>query len=322
MPHQSTAVLLVNIGSPARPGYFPVARYLSEFLDNRRVISIPLLLRSFLVKGIIVPFRAWQSSKRYRVLWNNFGGKFPLSHYGEISRKLLQKELEEKAQVFLGMCYGKPPVEECITEIIKGKFTRLIILPLFPHYASSSTGVALEKIMIGLRKASFIPEIITVNSFYRNPLFARMFAEKISACNPFQYDKVLFTYHGLPLAHAQKADPDYEAVCLETSRLIAEKTGLPLEKYDTTFQSRMSARWISPFTEQWVIEKARGGVTSLLVAAPSFVADCLETSLELGDELKDLFFSNGGKKFTLIPSLNDHPHWIELLKDEVEKRMR
>lgn len=312
------AVLLINTGSPDGPEKRNVAKYLSRFLGHRRIISNPFLFRKLLVNMIIIPFRIRKSSARYLFLWKEYNQTFPLVHYGFESQKLLQEKLKDEAQVFLGMCFGKPDIKKIIQEIARRRFSQLIIIPLFPHYASSSTGVALEMVMKELKQYPLIPQVKTINSFYEHPLFIDAFAEKISSYHPENYEQIMFTYHSLPMSHVKKAENTpycYVSACMETTRLISEKLNMPKEKIITTFQSQISKDWLQPFSDQIIIEKAKQGIKSLLIVAPSFVADCLETSIELGIEYKRLFLNNGGEKCELVKSLNDSEKWIELLKN-------
>ncbi len=310
------AILLLNTGSPDSPKLWDVARYLSVFLGQKRIISIPAFFRKILVNGIIVPFRSARSSARYQILWKKYNNNFPLPFYGLKTQNLLQEKLNDEISVFLGMCFGKPSIQKSVQEIVRQGFSQLTIIPMFPQYASSSTGVALEMVMKALGKYPVIPEIRTINTFYQHPFFIEAFAGRISTYHPEDYEQILFTYHSLPMSHVKDVSGTsycYVSACNETTRLIVEKLQLPKEKIITAFQSQVSKDWLQPFADQLIIEKARQGIKSLLVVAPSFVADCLETTIELGVEYKKLFLDNGGEKYELVESLNDSEKWIEML---------
>ncbi len=320
----STAVLLINTGSPDNPNPIRVAQYLSKFLGDHRIISIPWLFRKLLVNCVIVPFRCFLSGARYRKLWNSFGGKFPLPYYGLATQNLLQEKLKDKATVFLSMRYGKPSIQSQIKIIAAKGYEKLIVLPMFPQYASSSTGSAIEKTLNELKKQPLIPEIKVIRSFYDHPAFIDAFAEKIRMAQPENYEQILFTYHSLPLSHVRIASAtksDYETACNQTTAFIAKALGLPEHRFETTYQSQMSDKWLKPFINQVIAEKGKSGVKRLMVVAPSFVADCLESSLELGEEYKQLFFNNGGEKYHLVESLNDSPLWIEALRQIIVKEL-
>ena len=315
--HSSTGVLLLNIGSPSSPRFFDVAAYLSRFLGERRIISLPWIARKILVNGIIVPFRTSGSASRYRKLQSMYDGHFPLPLFGRKCREHLQEVLSDKASVFFAMAYGDPTIEDTIDNMMRNKISRIIILPLFPQYASSSTGVVLEKVIKRLTVYDIVPEIRSIDPFFRHPLFVNAFAERINEYHPERYDQVLFCYHSLPVQHVRSASGTpycYLTSCNETTRLIAARAQLAEGTFETVFQSNMSNNWQGPFASRVIEEKARSGCKKILIVAPSFVADCLETSLELGVEYRQMFIDHGGEDLTLVESLNTHPEWIRCLE--------
>ena len=320
-----TALLLLNTGSPESPHPYDVAKYLSGFLGDRRIISIPWLFRKILVNGVIVPVRCFKSAARYKKLAEMFDGHFPLVYYGEKIRKMLQEVLGNEIAVFIGMRYGRPFIGKQIDTIQKEKYDELILLPMFPQYASSSSGTVLECALTSVKKRAYdvIPKIRVIPPFYDHPLFIKAFAERIRQAGYESYERILFAYHSLPMSHIKEVEGtrfDYEKACRKTSELIACELNLMEGCYDTSFQSQMSSKWLKPFTNDIIMENAKYGVKSLLVVAPSFVADCLETSLELGEESKKIFLSNGGEKYTLVESLNDSQLWVGCLKDIVSTK--
>jgi ferrochelatase len=324
----SVAVLLLNTGSPYSPGYFHVVSYLARFLGERRVIGLPWLFRKILVNAGIAPFRAFRSSQRYRKLYSLYNGQFPLMKYGENNKQQLQGLLSGEATVFFATAYGRPSIREVTDEICKDGFCEVLLLPLYPQYASSSTGVVLEKAIKGLKRKKEL-QINSVTSFYRNGLFIGALAERIAFHRPDSYDYILFCYHSLPLKHIEAVrdtEHCYVTACNETTRLIADKLNLTEGRYGTAYQSRLSGCWQAPFVKKQVIEKARAGCRKLLLVAPSFVADCLETMLELGIEYRNLFLENGGEELKVVESLNAHPEWIRCLenlcRDELQDRQR
>lgn len=313
-----TAVLLINLGTPKSPELKHVGSFLSGYLGDKRVISLPYLKRKLLVNGIIIPSRCKHAAKHYQWLWKQYNGKFPLVHYGYLTRDLLQKELGNEFNVYISMSCSEPTIEKSICSIIKEEYKKLIIIPLFPQYASSSTGICLEKSLTEIKKFNTIPQIITINSFYEQPLFIDAFCKRISSYHPEQYEILLLTYHSLPLNH-MKRDKEYKNSCLKTSDLIIAKLNLSKTRTYTTFQSQMSDKWMGPFTDEFIIKKAKEGIKNILVVSPSFIADCLETSYELGLEYKKLFLDNGGENYQLVESLNDSSEWIYFLKNLVLK---
>lgn len=327
MNTKKTAVLLLNVGTPDEPTVKAVRRYLSEFLNDRRVIDIPLVLQKILVNLIIVPFRAPKSTKLYQRLWSEKGS--PLLYFSENLQEELNKELEGKATVFMAMRYGNPSVGSVMSAIKKGGFDRLVVFPLFPQYASSTNGTAIQAVLDEVRKWNNIPEIQAVGQFYDHPEFLDAFTERIQSYHPEHYDHVIFSYHGLPNRHLEKNHPDhsiqtcncenvlpefgkscYKATCYQTTRELASRLGLTKDRYSISFQSRLSNNWMTPFTDKNLISQAKKGNKKVLVTAPSFVTDCLETTVEIGWEYKHMFSENGGEELQMVESLNDSPRWI------------
>lgn len=332
MKTKKTAVLLINVGTPDEPTVKAVRRYLSEFLNDRRVIDIPLVLQKILVNLIIVPFRATKSTKLYQRLWTEKGS--PLLYFSEQVQDELQQKIGEKADVYLAMRYGNPSMRKAFTAIQKGNYNRLVILPMFPQYASSTSGTAIQALMDQVRRWNTIPEIHAISQFYDHPSFLNAFADRISSYQLEKYDHIIFTYHGLPNQHLEKNHPDeliqtcncentlpefgkfcYKATCYQTTRELVKLLNLKESQYSVSFQSRLSNKWMTPFTDQNLISRAKNGSKNILVVAPSFVVDCLETIVEIGLEYKELFIKNGGQNLQMVESLNDSPRWISALEE-------
>lgn len=335
MPQKKTGVLLINLGTPDSPQVKDVRSYLSQFLNDPRVIDIPWLWRKILVNLIIVPFRAPKSAGIYRKLWTANGS--PLLYYGVRVRDLLQASLGEEYDVHLAMRYKNPSIPHVLEEMRKKNFGKIIVLPMFPQYASSSTGSALEEVMRVVRTWWVLPEIRLVSQYYNHPGFIDAVVARGRQYEIGSYDHVLFSYHGLPVRQVDKVHPDgscedfgceheisevnkfcYRATCYATTRLIAERLHIPQDQYTVCFQSRLNEKWLKPFSDKVVEECARNGMKKLLVFSPAFTADCLETIVEIGDEYQHLFEQQGGEKVQLVESLNEHPLWIGCLKQLVE----
>ncbi|MDO1444867.1 ferrochelatase [Rhodocytophaga aerolata] len=333
-----TGVLLVNLGTPDSPSVPDVRKYLREFLMDGRVIDIPFISRFFLVNFIIAPFRAPKSAEVYRKLWTDKGS--PLKIYGYEVASLLQQALGEEYLVSLGMRYQSPSIESALQELKDKGLDNIIVVPLFPQYASATTGSVHDKVMEIVRTWQIIPQINFINSFLQHPKFIETFAllgKKYIAEHPF--DHYIFTYHGLPERQIRKGDATntclqgnccgslhalnqhcYRAQCFETSRLLAAALGITPDKYTVSFQSRLGKDpWIKPYTDDMISELAAKGVKRVLAFSPSFVSDCLETTIEVGEEYKELFEKKGGKHWQLVESLNNHPLWIETLTDIVHR---
>ena len=328
-------VILINLGTPDSPSVRDVRKYLFEFLNDPRVIDIPAIARFFLVNFIIVPFRAPKSAKIYQDLWTEKGS--PILIYGRSIQDKLQLALDKDFEVHLAMRYQNPGIDDILAKMEKNNYKKIIIIPLFPQYASASTGSAIDKAMKLISKWWIIPEIKIINQFYDDEGFINTIVEQAKKHNIDEYNHILFSYHGLPVRQVDKVYEDgtlceehnceteitgenkycYKATCYATTRLLVEKLNIPNEKYTVCFQSRLDKKWLEPFSDKVVIEQAKKGAKKLLVFSPAFVADCLETTIEIGKEYQKLFEENGGEKIQLVESLNDHPLWINTLKKMV-----
>ncbi|KJS07055.1 MAG: ferrochelatase [Flavobacteriales bacterium BRH_c54] len=331
-------ILLVNLGTPNSYETTDVRKYLREFLMDKYVIDLPYLTRWFLVNVIIATFRAPKSAKIYKQLWTKEGS--PLLVYGKKVRELLQQEVGNDAAVYLAMRYQNPSIKSVLKEIKKDGITDLVVIPLYPQYASSSTKSSIEKVKEELTKANYQPKVTFIENFLSNEKFIEAFAENgNNYWKTGDYQKVLFSYHGIPERHILKDSEKgycqlnnkccskysnnnrlcYRAQCYETSRLIATKMGLKDDEYEVAFQSRLETRardpWLKPYSDLVTEDLAKSGVKNVLCFSPSFIADCLETTIEVGEEFKEIFHENGGEKWQLVESLNDNPKWIEALKE-------
>jgi ferrochelatase len=330
-----TGVLLIQLGTPDSPSVRDVRKYLSEFLNDPRVIDIPYLLRKFLVNIIIVPFRAPKSAKLYKQLWTDKGS--PLLFYSESLKEKVQFALGNNFEVELAMRYQSPSMDTVLGRMQKKGYERIIILPLFPQYASASSGSAIEKALKIIKQWWVIPELKIISQFYNNEDYINSVVEQGKIYNYAEFDHILFSYHGLPVRQVNKVYTDgkpcedhnceteinqsnqycYKAACYATTRLLAEKLNIPKEKYTVCFQSRLDKKWLEPFTDKVIIDHAKKGTKKLLVFSPAFVADCLETIVEISHDYSELFKANGGSHLQLVESLNDHPRWVQAVKNMI-----
>ncbi len=334
-----TGVLLINLGTPDSPKTSDVRKYLSQFLNDKRVIDINPIGRFILVNGIIVPFRSPKSAKLYQHIWTKDGS--PLLIYGNKVKALLQKELGDTFVVELGMRYQSPSMESALNKLREAKVDKIIMIPLYPQYASSSTGSSVEEALRIIGKWEVTPSIEVISKFYDNPDFIDACVEVAKKYDQKDYDYVIFSYHGLPERHINKGAAHYgsstcnfgtccntitennqycyRANCFETTRQLVKRLNIPEGKYETTFQSRLDDKWIKPYSDKVIAQKGKDGKKKMLVFSPAFVADCLETLYEIGTEYDEIFKANGGEKIQLVESLNDSPKWIEALKKMVLK---
>ncbi|MXV14746.1 ferrochelatase [Hufsiella ginkgonis] len=324
-------ILLVNLGTPDSPSVPDVRKYLDEFLMDARVLDINPVGRALLVKSVIVPFRGPKSAKLYKEIWSEKGS--PLLYYSLRQKELLQQRLGDGYQVELAMRYQSPSIETALANLRSGLVESIRVIPMFPQYASASSGSVLEKVMKLVSEWLTIPQISFVNSFHDLAPMIDTFAENALKYQPETYDHVLFSFHGLPERQLAKSDYSarhclksadccdaltnenkfcYSAQSYDTARLIAQKLGLNRDRYTVCFQSRLgNDPWVKPYTSEVLAELAKKGVKRLLVLCPAFVADCLETVYEVSVEYRDEFRHLGGEEVQLVESLNDHPTWIE-----------
>ena len=328
---------MIQLGTPDSPRTSDVRRYLSEFLNDPRVIDLPFLARKLLVNGVIVPFRAPKSAKIYQELWDMSDGVSPLITHTENITELLQEKMDEQFTVEFAMRYQNPSMDMVLEKIRKVNYDKIIIIPLFPQYASASSGSAIEKAMNIIRKWWVIPELKIVSQFWDSEGYINSIVERSKAFDLTSYNHVLFSYHGLPERHVDKVYEGtdlctdqpcetelneknklcYKATCFATTRLIAKKLNLKESDYTVCFQSRLTKKWLTPFSDQVVEEWAKKGAKKLLVFSPAFVADCLETLVEIGSEYQEIFEEYGGKTVDLVPSSNDHPEFVSCLNELV-----
>ncbi|WP_266203208.1 ferrochelatase [Pontibacter kalidii] len=329
-------VLLVNLGTPDTPNTPDVRKYLREFLLDKRVIDIPAVQRYALINGIIAPFRAPKSAKVYKQLWTDRGS--PLLYHGLDLQQKLQQALGNTYHVAFGMRYQSPSIQSALDELREQSVDRIIVLPLFPQYASASTGSVQDKVMEIVKDWWVIPSISFISSFCDDPGFIKAFAElgkKHMAQD--DYDHVIFSYHGLPERQVLKGSDKgycqlgaccnsyhkrnkycYRASCFVTSRLLAAELGLNEDQYTVTFQSRLlKDPWLQPYTDEVLKTLPGKGIKKVLAYSPAFVADCLETTIEVGEEFKEMFEHAGGEKWQLVESLNSSDSWVEALKEMV-----
>lgn len=328
-------VLLVQLGTPDAAAAPEVRRYLTQFLMDGRVMDIPYIGRSLLVKGIIVPKRAANSAATYKTIWDENTGS-PLMHYSLMQRDLLQQELGEEYHVELAMRYQNPSVESALKKMEGMLLESIKVVPLFPQYASATTGSVIEKVMEIMRKWQYIPAVSFVNSYCEDEDMIAVFAENGRKHNLDAFDHILFSYHGLPVRQLGKVDPTgqlkcpgtgcdsckaelnsfcYLSQCYATTRAITAKLGLSADRFTVCFQSRLGKTpWIQPYTSEVLHDLAAKGVKKLLVFSPAFVADCIETLDEIQVEYADEFKALGGEEVAMVESLNDNPRWITSLK--------
>ena len=338
-----TGVLLANLGTPRSPESGDVRRYLREFLSDPRVLDIAAVPRWLLVNAVIAPFRAPRSAAAYRKIWSERGS--PLLANGADLCAALAAELGGDFSVALGMRYAEPSLEHALDQLVAHGVARVVVVPLFPQYASSSTGSALARVHELVARRWNVPALATQPEFYDHPGFIAALGEIAAPrLRAFRPDHVLLSYHGLPERQVRKSDPTgrhclasagccdalgaanrrcYRAQCYATSRALAAALGLSQGSFSTAFQSRLGRTpWIQPFTDAVLPELARAGARRLAVICPSFVADCLETLEEIGIRGAEQWRRLGGEALELVPCANAHPAFVRFLARRVRDSER
>jgi ferrochelatase len=332
-------IILMNLGSPDSTRVKDVRRYLNEFLMDGRVIDYPWLVRFFLVRGIISPFRAPKSAEAYKIIWTKEGS--PLI----VITKKLQSSLQEiiDSPVEVAMRYGNPDPKSAYENLIKKVpgLEEIILVPLYPHYAMSSYETAVENMREVHRKSKYGFKLKIIKPYYNDPAYIDALAESMRPYLQQDFDHLLFSYHGVPERHILKGDITdqhclqsenccevnspahqycYRHQCRVTTRLVAQKLNLPAEKFSVSFQSRLGRdEWLKPYTAKRLGELPNQGIKNILVACPAFVIDCLETLEEISEQGKETFLHAGGKKFTMIPCLNDNSKWVNTISNWIKE---
>ena len=316
---EKIGVLLCNLGTPDSFQTGDVRKFLKEFLSDGRVVEIPKFIWWFILNGIILIFRPKKSAILYESVWTKEGS--PLLVYSEKLVSKLLKELPNNYEIELAMRYGNPSIEEGLIALKKKNCRNLIVLPLFPQYSGTTTGSVFDEVSRVLSKWRWVPNLNFINSYHDDEGYiialSDSIKEKLENESP---QKIVFSYHGIPKRNFIKGDP-YHCLCKKTTRLVAERLGLNEDKYITTFQSRFGrAEWLKPYTSETMENLPSENIKNILVVAPGFSVDCLETIEEIDDENKEIFIDAGGEKFGYIPCLNDSQQHIKFIKDFLQKQ--
>lgn len=321
-------LLLINLGTPKSPTPRAIRQYLREFLSDKRVVDLPCIIRYFLVYGLIAPFRAQSVVSAYQSIWTDEGSPLRV-----LSQKLIENlrlTLPQYHCIELAMRYGKPSYQDVLKRF--HECDSLTILPLYPQYASATTGSSIEALCGQLVKQNIVPSIRTIRDFYNHQAYIKAQAALIQE-HLLPDEHLLLSYHGLPERQIKKSGCNnicqnecgelknpvcYKGQCHHTSRLLADALQLECTQYSTAFQSRLGRTpWIRPYTDEVLKELAAKGIKKIAVACPSFVTDCLETVEEIAIRLKKQWLAEGGVSLKLIPALNDNPLWVDAISEIV-----
>ena len=323
----TTGILLINLGTPQSPQVSDVKSYLKEFLMDARVITLPSFIRFILVYGLIAPFRSKKTARNYQEIWTINGSPL-LTHTQQLAEKL-QNNLSAQYQVEFGMRYGQPSIEAAIDKLKHLK--KIIVLPLYPQYASATTGSSIVKVMAVFQKQQFIPNLEFISDFYNHPAYIQALTASIKK-HYKRTHHLIFSFHGLPELQLKalgckpvcqtpcssniEVQGCYRQQCFISATTIAKNLEIQEHNYSVCFQSRLGKTpWIKPYTDDTLAELAKQGVKKIQIACPSFVADCLETLEEISISAKKMWAELGGEEFEYIPCLNSEQAWIAAVKN-------
>ncbi|WP_313216000.1 ferrochelatase [Soonwooa sp.] len=333
-------ILLVNLGSPKSTSVADVKDYLDEFLMDERVIDFRWIGRALLVQGIILNTRPAKSAAAYKTVWTEQGS--PLIVITEQIKTKLQKLVDVPVEI--GMRYAEPSIETGIQKLVNQGISEIVLFPLYPQYAMSTTETVIEKAE-SVRKKKFPDvKINYIQPFYNREDYVNCLAQSIREKLPINFDALQFSYHGVPERHLYKTDPSntckiddancinsrvethnaycYRHQCYKTTELVIEKLGIPKEKVIVSFQSRLGKdKWVEPYTDETFESIPKKGIKNIAVVCPAFVSDCLETLEEISVEGKEEFLHAGGENFHYIPCLNDEDQWINVVKTLCEEKL-
>ena len=318
-------VLLMNLGTPEGTGYWPMRRYLKEFLSDRRVIEVSRLLWWPILNLVILTKRPGPKGRDYASIWNRERDEGPLKTITRGQAEKLAADLaDERVVVDWSMRYGLPRTTERIQALLDEGCDRILAVPLYPQYAAATVATACDQVFAALQGMRWQPSIRVAPPWHDDPVYIEALAARMRAdlaALPFEPEVILVSFHGVPKEYLLKGDP-YHCQCVKTYRLLREAFGWPAERFRHSFQSRFgNAEWLKPYTDETVKELAASGVKRMAVVAPGFTADCLETLEELDGENRHYFEGGGGEQFAYLPCLNDGPEGMRVIRHVVEREL-
>ncbi|MEY3219588.1 MAG: hypothetical protein RIT27_945 [Pseudomonadota bacterium] len=318
MTHESRpplGILITNLGTPDAPTTRALRRYLGEFLADPRVVEMPRWLWKMILHGVILRLRPRKAAHVYQQIWTSQGS--PLLNIAQQQRDALEKYLNPHllVKIELGMRYGTPSIAQALENLKKAGVEKLLILPLYPQYASATVGSTFDAVSKTLQQWRWIPQLRFISNYHDWDFYIKALAQSIQEHweTNGKTQKLLFSFHGIPKSTFLAGDP-YFCHCQKTARLVAEQLHLKKEDYLVTFQSRFGRQeWLQPYTDKTLEQLPQQGISSVSIICPGFSADCLETLEEIDQQNRQLFLNNGGKQFYYIPALNAQPFHIEAL---------
>lgn len=318
-------VLVTNLGTPDAPTASALRRYLREFLSDPRVVEVPRPLWWLILNGVILRIRPRRSAAAYKTVWTEEGSPL-LTHtqaQANAIRQRMQQQYGDDVVVEFAMRYGNPSIPSVLEKMMQQGVRKLVVLPLYPQYSASTTASTFDKISQDFVKRRWLPEFRFITHYHDFQPFIAAAAARIRRHwdKHGRTDKLMFSYHGIPLRYLKNGDP-YHCECHKTSRLIATELGLSKDEYMTTFQSRFGREeWLKPYTDATLKGLPEQGVKSVQVFCPGFSADCLETIEEIGEENREYFMESGGERYEYISALNSEPEHIDALMQLLESNL-
>lgn len=319
-------VLLINLGTPEATSYWPMRRYLKEFLSDRRVIEANPIVWAFVLNVIILTTRPSRSGQAYAKIWNRERDESPLKTITRDQAAKVAQRFADNENVVIdwAMRYGLPPIAERLHALKNEGCDRILLFPLYPQYSAATTGTAQDKAFDALKTMRWQPAIRTVPAYHDHPAYIDALARQMEAHLAgldWTPDKVVASFHGLPLDYLLKGDP-YHCQCQKTARLLRERLGWDEERLQVTFQSRFGrAEWLKPYTEDTVAALPGNGVRNLVITTPGFAADCVETLEEIAIGVAETFQRSGGERFSAVPCLNDSDDSVSIMRQIVGEEL-
>lgn len=305
-----TALLIANYGSPRSANVKDVRKYLRQLLNNRHVIKMNAVGRFFLVNCIIAPTRAKHSAAMYAQLQDKRG--MPLVYHTEDLVAKLQPLVKQYADVYFGTTCGTHLIKDVCNQIVDAGYKKLLVMPMFPQTHESTTENIIDEVKDALNGKKDKISVSVVPSFYNSDSYIKCMQRLLlDSLSGFDYEKIVFSYHGVPKEEPENGKLTYEKQCYATTQLICKAAAIDSDMAVTAFQSRMRDNWIQPFTDDVVRKLANNGVKNIAVLTPSFTVDCLETVVEISQTLSKEFTNMGGKQFRVVPCLNSEDYWVE-----------
>ncbi|MCT4555045.1 MAG: ferrochelatase [Pelagimonas sp.] len=322
-------ILLANLGTPDAYSYWPMRRYLNEFLSDKRVIDYPSWKWQPLLQGIILTKRPFSSGAAYKSIWNEELDESPLMTITKDQTKAIAEAMKARYgdQVMVDFCmrYGNPSTKSKVREMVEAGCRKILFVPLYPHYAGATSGTANDQFFRALMEETWQPSARTIDPYFDHPEYVEALAQSVErgyANITKRPDILVVSYHGMPKRYLMQGDP-YHCQCQKTTRLLRERLGWDQTEIVTTFQSVFGPEeWLRPYTVEHVAELAKQGKKNIAVIAPAFSADCIETLEEINEEIKESFEEAGGEEFTYIPCLNDDPLHVAALSSVIEQNLK